>query len=60
MRPAEIAALRWDEVDLRKRTAYVCRIMAERKIAERVRNKVSRFVLLNPRAMHTLKEARRI
>lgn len=60
MRPAEIAALRWDEVDLRKRTAYVCRIVAERKIAERVKNKVPRFVLLNPRAMHALKEARRI
>lgn len=60
MRPAEIAALRWDEIDMRKRTAYVCRIVADRKVVNRVKNKVPRFVLLNDRALHALKEARRL
>lgn len=60
MRPAEIAALRWDEIDLEKRVAYVCRIIADGKVAERVKNKKPRFVLLNDRALHALSEARRL
>lgn len=60
MRPAEIAALRWDEIDMRRRTAYVCRIVADRKVVNRVKNKVPRFVLINDRAMHALEEARRL
>lgn len=60
MRPAEIAALRWDEINLKKRAAYVCRIVADGKIAERVKNKKPRFVLLNDRALHALGEARRL
>ena len=58
MRPAEIAARRWDEIDLSKRVAYVCRIIADGKVAERVKNKKPRFVLLNDRALHALGEAR--
>ncbi|WP_163018204.1 site-specific integrase, partial [Pseudomonas viridiflava] len=29
MRPGEIAALRWDEVDMDKRLAHVCRIVVD-------------------------------
>jgi integrase len=60
MRPAEIAALRWDEINLNKRAARVCRIVADGKVAERVKNKKPRFVLLNDRALHALAEARRL
>lgn len=60
MRPAELAALRWDEIDMTKRAAYVCRIIADGKVAERVKNKKPRFVLLNDRALHALGEARRL
>lgn len=60
MRPAEIAALRWDEIDLTQRAAYVCRIIADGKVAERVKNKKPRTVLLNDRALHALQMARQL
>ena len=58
MRPCEIMALRWDEIDEDKRTARICRIVADRQIRERVKNKKVRVVLLNERAMKALAEAK--
>lgn len=58
MRPAEIMALRWDELDLEARTAHVCRIVADGQVHERTKTKVNRFVLLNSRAIHAIEVAR--
>ncbi|EQM72086.1 tyrosine-type recombinase/integrase [Pseudomonas tohonis] len=60
MRPGEAFALRWDEVDEEARRAHVCRIVVDRGIEERVKTKNERDVLLNERALHALKEAKRI
>ena len=58
MRPGEAMALRWSEVDTRKRTAKVCRIRIYGKIQERTKTKKSREVLLNDQALHALDTAR--
>lgn len=58
MRPGEAMALRWAEVDMRKRTARVCRIRIYGKIQERTKTKTSREVLLNDRAIKALEKAR--
>ncbi|GFZ62025.1 transposase [Pseudomonas amygdali pv. eriobotryae] len=58
MRPGEAMALRWSEVDSRKRSARVCRIRIYGKIQERTKTKVVREVLLNDRALHALDKAR--
>lgn len=58
MRPAEIHALRWDSVDLEKRTAHVKRVAVRGKIYERTKTKKERYVLLNERALKALKFAR--
>ncbi|WP_260688114.1 site-specific integrase [Pseudomonas sp. AO-1] len=58
MRPGEAMALRWEEVDMRKKTARVCRIRIYGKIQERTKTKTSREVLLNDRAMKALEKAR--
>lgn len=60
MRPSEIAALRWDEVDVESRTAHVCRVVASGKIEERTKTGRSRMVLLNARALHAIERAREI
>lgn len=60
MRPSEIAALRWDEVDHEKRVAHVCRIVADYKVQERTKTKNNRLVMLNTRAMHALEEAKAV
>lgn len=60
MRPSEIMALRWDEVDLPNRAVHVCRVVAQRKIHERTKTKKPRIVLLNERALHALEVARAI
>lgn len=60
MRPGEIYALRWDELDLTKRFAHVCRTVASGKIAERTKTRVSRLVMLNSRALHALEVAREV
>lgn len=58
MRPGEIAALRWDEVNFKKRMAHVCRTVAKGEIAERTKTKKNRYVLLNERALHALEVAK--
>lgn len=60
MRPGEIAALRWDEIDFERRVANVCRIVADYKIEERTKTRGSRQVMLNSRALNALEEARKI
>lgn len=60
MRPSEIAALRWDELDLEQRTANVCRIVADGTIHERTKTNKPRLVLLNERALHAIEQARAI
>jgi integrase len=57
MRPREIAALRWDEVDKKRRLANVCRIVADYQIEERTKTRNERQVMLNSRAMHAIEVA---
>ncbi len=57
MRLGEISALRWEEVDLQKRVAFVCRVVAKKKIVNRTKTKKDRYVLLNERAIHALEYA---
>ncbi|MHC8358486.1 site-specific integrase [Pseudomonas sp. LB3P81] len=54
MRPGEIAALRWDEVDTEGRVANVCRIVADYKIEERTKTRETRRVMLNSRALNAI------
>jgi len=58
MRPGEAMALRWSEVDTRKRSVRVCRIRLYGKIEERTKTKTAREVLLNDRALGALEKAR--
>ncbi|UQS13009.1 site-specific integrase [Pseudomonas sp. HS6] len=58
MRPKEAMALRWEEIDMRKKTAKICRIRINGKIQERTKTKRSREVLLNDRAIKALEKAR--
>ncbi|MBT9499487.1 MAG: tyrosine-type recombinase/integrase [Zoogloea sp.] len=54
MRPAEILALRWDEVDMDKKIAHVCRVVAKGKVHNRTKTNEDRYVLLNERALKAL------
>lgn len=58
MRLSEALAMRWDAVDLEKRTAHVCRGIALGEVVERTKTGSDRFVLLNERALHALEFAR--
>ncbi len=60
MRTGEIAALRWDEVDMEARTAHICRIVVDGKVEERTKTKYARTVILNSRALNALRQARQI
>ncbi|KOY02222.1 tyrosine-type recombinase/integrase [Pseudomonas nunensis] len=60
MRPSEMAALRWDEVDKEQRLVNVRRIVADYKIEERTKTRNSRQVMLNSRALHAIAEAKRV
>ena len=58
MRLSEITALKWEEIDFKKKTAFVCRIIAERKVEERTKTGATRYVLLNARALQALEFAK--
>jgi len=58
MRPGEIAALQWSEIDTEKRLANVCRIVVDYKIEERTKTRNTRQVMLNSRALHAIGEAK--
>ena len=60
MRTGEIAALRWDEVDIEQRVAHVCRIVVDGAVQERTKTKYARTVMLNSRALNALQRAREI
>lgn len=60
MRTGEIMALRWDEIDLEKKTAFICRIVVEKQVIERTKTKYTRTVMLNARALEALSKAREI
>ena len=59
IRLSEISALRWDMVDFKKKTAYVCRIVADSEIKERTKTNKPRYVLLNERALGALAFAKK-
>ncbi|MNO99257.1 hypothetical protein D3C76_910230 [compost metagenome] len=52
MRPCDLMALRWEEIDFKGRSAHVCRIVVDGEIKDRVKTKNHRHVLLNDRALH--------
>lgn len=58
MRLSEALAMRWDAVDLEKKTAHVKRTVALGKVEERLKVGGDRFVLLNERALHALEFAK--
>lgn len=58
LRLSEVAALRWDAVDLVKRQVHVCRTVALGVVEERTKTGKDRYVLLNERALHALEYAR--
>ena len=60
MRTGEIAALRWDELDLENRTAHICRIVVDGELQERTKTNYARTIMLNTRAMHALDKAKEI
>ena len=60
MRPGEIAALRWDEVDEEAKVANVCRIVVDYKIEERTKTREARRVMLNSRALNAIDAAREV
>lgn len=58
MRPGEVMALRWSEIDRPGKTAHVRRIQIRGVIEDRTKTKRVRKVLLNDRALHALEKAR--
>lgn len=60
LRTGEIAALRWDEIDMDARTAHVCRIVVDGEVEERTKTKYARTVMLNSRALNALRQAKQI
>lgn len=58
VRLSEALALRWDAVNLEKRTAHICRTVALGKVEERTKTGGDRYILLNSRALHALEFAR--
>lgn len=60
LRPSEIMALRWDEVDTNTQSVHICRVVANGKVCERTKTNRFRVVLLNSRAIYALEQAREI
>lgn len=54
MRPSEILALTWEDINLEKRVAHVHKVMALGEIHHRTKTKRDRYVLLNDRALKAL------
>jgi len=59
LRLSEAAALRWEAVDLEKKTVHVRRTVALGVIEERTKTGRDRFVLLNSRAIHAIEFAKK-
>lgn len=60
MRPGEIYALRWEDVDEMKRTVHVYKIVADGNVEIRTKTKYDRHVMLNTRALHALEVAKQV
>jgi integrase len=58
MRPGEIRAMKWSEINEEKRRAHVCRIIVKGELFDRIKTKSVRDVLLNDRAMNAIAVAR--
>lgn len=58
MRPGEIRAMKWSEINEEKRRAHVCRVIVKGELHERIKTKTVRDVLLNDRAMNAIGVAR--
>lgn len=58
LRLSEALAVRWDAVDLEKKTVHVKRTIALGVVEERTKTGKDRFVLLNERALHALEFAK--
>ncbi|MEA9994588.1 tyrosine-type recombinase/integrase [Pseudomonas sp. 10B1] len=58
MRPGEVRALKWSEVDEDKKRVHVCRQIVKGELVERIKTKSVRDVLLNKRALHALEVAK--
>ena len=57
MRPGEIRALKWSEVNTEKRRVHVCRGIVKGELFERIKTKTVRDVLLNDRALNAIRVA---
>ena len=58
LRLSEALAVRWDAVDLEKKTVHVRRTIALGVVEERTKTGRDRFVLLNERALHAIEYAK--
>ncbi|NNJ15516.1 tyrosine-type recombinase/integrase [Pseudomonas putida CSV86] len=58
LRLSEALAVRWDAVDLEKKTVHVKRTVAQGLVEERTKTGKDRFVLLNDRALHAIEYAK--
>ncbi|OAI84924.1 tyrosine-type recombinase/integrase [Pseudomonas putida] len=58
LRLSEALAVRWDAVDLEKKTVHVKRTVAQGVVEERTKTGKDRFVLLNDRALHAIEYAK--
>lgn len=57
MRLGEISALTWDNVDITKKTVYVCAVVANQEVINRTKTNTTRHVLLNTRALNAVIQA---
>ena len=60
LRPSEIMALRWDEVDISTQSMHICRVVANGEVCERTKTNHFRVVLLNNRALCALGKAKEV
>jgi len=60
MRPGEMYALRWEDIDEQKRTAHVFKIVVDGQVEIRTKTKYDRHVMLNSRALNALEVAKQI
>ena len=60
MRPSEMLALRWSDIDLRENYVRVSKAQSKGRLNDRTKNSTVRDVRLNERALHALEVARSI
>lgn len=60
LRPGEAMGLLWQNVNLESKSASIRQIIVDGAPVERIKTKQQRVILLNDRALHALKKARRL